>query len=122
MSIIGLRQQSHLTNPVPWLERFPQLIPTLSDLAFVLPILVLFWSTTGVAWLLTDSDTGWHIRTGEYILAKHAVPTHDLFSFTKPGAPWFAWEWLTDTWFGLLFRMGGLKGNPVRQANALVSG
>lgn len=56
-----------------------------------------------------DGDTGWHIRTGEYILANHTVPTHDLFSFSKSGAPWFAWEWLTDLLFGFLFRIGGLK-------------
>jgi hypothetical protein len=59
--------------------------------------------------LLEDGDTGWHIRTGQYILAHHSVPTHDLFSFSKAGAPWFAWEWLTDVIFAGLFGMGGLK-------------
>ena len=59
--------------------------------------------------LLMDGDTGWHIRTGEYILAHHAVPTQDLFSFSKAGQPWFAWEWLTDVLFAGLFRIGGLK-------------
>ena len=73
MSFMGLREQSHLTTPVLRPERFAQLIPTLSDLAFLLPILVLFWSTTGVGWLLTDSDTGWHIRTGEVILQNTAL-------------------------------------------------
>ena len=56
-----------------------------------------------------DGDTGWHIRTGEYILANHRVPAQDLFSFSKPGQPWFAWEWLTDVLFAELFRTGGLK-------------
>ena len=56
-----------------------------------------------------DGDTGWHIRTGEYILTHHTVPTQDLFSFSKAGQPWFAWEWLTDVLFGVLFRIGGLK-------------
>jgi hypothetical protein len=59
--------------------------------------------------LLADGDTGWHIRTGQYILAHHAVPTQDLFSFSKPGAPWFAWEWLSDVVLAGLFRVGGLK-------------
>ncbi len=40
----------------------------------------------------------------------HTVPTHDLFSFSKPGAPWFAWEWLSDVIFALLFRVSGFKG------------
>ena len=56
-----------------------------------------------------DGDTGWHIRTGEYILAHHAVPAQDLFSFSKAGQPWFAWEWLTDVLFAVLFKVGGLK-------------
>jgi len=59
--------------------------------------------------LLTDGDTGWHIRTGQYILANHAVPHQDLFSFSRPGADWFAWEWLADVIYGWLFGIGGLK-------------
>ena len=110
MSFTGLREQSHLTNPVPWLEGFAPLIPTLSDLALVLPILVLFWSTTGVGWLLTDSDTGWHIRTGQWILKYGCVPRADLFSFTKTGQPWIAWEWLSDVVMALAHQIGGLAG------------
>ena len=110
MSFIGLREQPHLTNPVPWLECFAPLIPTFSDLAFVLPILVLFWSTTGVGWLLTDSDTGWHIRTGEVILQNGRVPTVDPFSFTMTGQPWIAWEWLSDVIMALAHHKGSLAG------------
>ena len=84
--------------------------PSFADCFFVAILVWLFvCGASGWKSLLMDGDTGWHIRTGEYILAKHAVPTTDLFSFSKPGAPWFAWEWLSDVVFGLLFRMGGLK-------------
>jgi hypothetical protein len=76
----------------------------------LLPILVLFWCTTGVRWLLTDSDTGWHIRTGEWILKNGRVPTTDLFSFTKAGEQWFAWEWLSDVLLAVVHRAGGLGG------------
>jgi hypothetical protein len=110
VSFIGSREQSHLTTPVPRLERFAPLIPTLSDLAFLLPILVLFWSTTGVSWLLTDSDTGWHIRTGEVILQNGHVPVVDSFSFTMSGEPWIAWEWLSDVIMALAHHIGGLAG------------
>ena len=110
MSFMGLREQSHLTTPVLRLERFAPLIPTLSDLAFLLPILVLFWSTTGVSWLLTDSDTGWHIRTGEVILQSGGVPVVDSFSFTMGGQPWIAWEWLSDVTMALAHHIGGLAG------------
>ncbi len=59
--------------------------------------------------LLGDGDTGWHIRTGQYILAHHAVPSRDLFSFSKAGAPWFAWEWLSDVALAALFQLAGFK-------------
>jgi hypothetical protein len=67
------------------------------------------WGVSGWATLLGDGDTGWHIRTGQYILQHHTVPTRDLFSFSRPGAPWFAWEWLTDVIYALSFQVGGLK-------------
>src|ERR1700733_229410 len=86
------------------------LMPSLSDLAFLAPTLVLFWCTTGVGWLLTDSDTGWHIRTGEWILQNGRVPTTDLFSFTTVGQPWFAWEWLSDVLMAAVHQRYGLAG------------
>ncbi|MBZ5685506.1 MAG: hypothetical protein LAP86_10770 [Acidobacteriia bacterium] len=85
-------------------------MPSLSDLAFLTPILVLFWCTTGVGWLLADSDTGWHIRTGEWILKNGRVPATDFFSFTKAGQPWFAWEWLSDVLMAVVHRHSGLAG------------
>src|SRR5260370_3165086 len=86
------------------------LIPSLSDLAFLTPILVLFWCTTGVGWLLTDSDTGWQIGAGEWILQNRRVPATDLFSFTKAGQPWFAWEWLSDVLMAVIHRHFGFSG------------
>ena len=97
------------------------LAPSFADCFFVAVLIWLFvCGASGWKGLLMDGDTGWHIRTGEYILANHAVPTHDLFSFSKPGAPWFAWEWLSDVIFGLLFRIGGLKA-IVLFAGALIA-
>jgi hypothetical protein len=86
------------------------LLPSFSDCFFIALMAWLFvCGASGWKALLMDGDTGWHIRTGEYILAHHTVPTQDLFSFSKAGQPWFAWEWLTDVLFGVLFRIGGLK-------------
>jgi len=85
-------------------------VPSFSDCFFIALMAWLFvCGANGWKALLMDGDTGWHIRTGEYILAHHAVPTQDLFSFSKAGQPWFAWEWLTDVLFAGLFRIGGLK-------------
>jgi hypothetical protein len=88
------------------------LIPSLSDLYFLAILVWLFMCGGSAGWqgLLTDGDVGWHIRTGEYILDHHAVPRHDLYSFSKPDAPWYAWEWLSDVIDGSLHRMAGLKG------------
>jgi hypothetical protein len=91
------------------IKRWGWLLPSLSDAAFLIPIVVFFSCTTGVKWLLGDSDTGWHIRTGEWILKNRHVPTTDLFSFTKNGQPWFAWEWLSDLAMGWLHSHGGLS-------------
>jgi hypothetical protein len=106
-----LREQAEISGgPQRPLEASIWLLPSLSDLAFLLPILVLFWSTTGVGWLLTDSDTGWHIRTGEWILQNGRVPATDFFSFTKVGQPWFAWEWLSDVLMAVVHQRSGLAG------------
>ncbi len=86
-------------------------LPSLSDLFFVALLVWLFLSGQyGWKGLLADADVGWHIRTGEYILDHHTVPRTDLYSFSKPGAPWYAWEWLSDVIDAELFRAAGLKG------------
>jgi hypothetical protein len=96
-------------RPFP-LGRWVSLVPSLSDVAFLMPILVLFRCATGVGWLLSDSDTGWHIRTGEWILNKRRIPSTDLFSFTRTGQPWFAWEWLSDVSMAAAHSHFGLGG------------
>ena len=60
--------------------------------------------------LLGDAGIGWHIRTGQQILASYAVPRVDSFSSTMGGKPWFAWEWLYDVIVGELERWAGLNG------------
>ncbi len=97
-----------LDAPTVVIKRWEWLLPSLSDVAFLIPIVVFFSCTTGVKWLLGDSDTGWHIRTGEWILKNRHVPTTDLFSFTKNGQTWFVWEWLSDLAMGWLHSHGGL--------------
>src|SRR4051812_14911204 len=86
-----------------------RLLPSLTDFAFLVPIAFLFGRMNGVKTLLSDCDTGWHIRTGEWITANHAVPARDIFSFSKAGEPWFAWEWLSDVLFAWLNAHGGLQ-------------
>jgi hypothetical protein len=89
------------------------LIPSLSDMFFVALIVWLFGVGEGWKGLVLDGDTGWHIRTGEYILQHGSVPQADIFSYSKAGAPWFAWEWLTDVQYALLHMRWGLGGVAV---------
>ncbi len=92
----------------PRLNPIIRLLPSLTDVAFLMPLVFLFARLDGVKTMLGDGDTGWHIRTGEWILANHRVPTEDMFSYTKPGQPWFAWEWLWDILFAWLHQKAGL--------------
>lgn len=84
-------------------------LPALGDFAWLLPLLFLFGRMNGVSTLLGDGDTGWHIRTGEWILTHRQIPHHDIFSFTRPDQPWYAWEWLADVLMGWLHRTGGMQ-------------
>lgn len=83
-------------------------MPSLTSCAFLLPLVLLYWQVGGRSALLSDPNTGVHVRTGEWILAHHAVPRQDVFSFTIPGQAWCDWEWLSDVLFGLLHRTNGL--------------
>jgi hypothetical protein len=86
-----------------------KLLPSLKDFAFLMPIVFLFGRMDGVATLLGDCDTGWHIRAGEWIIQHGSVPAYDIFSFSRPGAPWYAWEWLSEVLFAWLVHLGGLQ-------------
>jgi hypothetical protein len=85
-----------------------RIFPSFLDLAFLAPLGFLLSRPTGFKSLLGDGDTGWHLQTGEWILQNHSVPYNDFFSFSRPGGPWFAWEWLWDAAFAALQRIGGL--------------
>src|SRR5690348_5472549 len=89
-------------------SRISRWMPSMTDVAFLMPLVVLFGGLKGARTLLSDGDTGWHLRTGEWILAHGRVPDRDIFSFTRPGQPWFAWEWLWDVTFGWLHLHGGM--------------
>jgi hypothetical protein len=84
-------------------------MPSVADLIFVALLCALVFTTLSVR-LLGDAGIGWHIRTGQQILATHAVPRVDSFSSTMAGRAWFAWEWLYDVAVGLLGASLGLNG------------
>jgi hypothetical protein len=97
----------------------PSAQPSSSALRFVLPsvrdmiFIFLFWSLLAGPLSnrpLADADIGWHIRTGELVLATHSLPRTDPFSSTMQGQTWFAWEWLYDIVLGILHQACGLNG------------
>lgn len=89
---------------------FVRCVPSLDDFAFLAPAILLFCLMGGVASMLVDGDTGWHIRAGEWILSHQQFPTSDFFSFTKPDQPWYAWEWLWEISAAWLYRLAGMAG------------
>ncbi|HTW56676.1 MAG TPA: hypothetical protein VMD99_00955 [Terriglobales bacterium] len=88
---------------------FPWVMPAAADLIFVGLLGGLVFTPLAVK-LLGDAGIGWHIRTGQLILATHAVPRVDVFSATAHGKPWFAWEWGYDVVVGWLESVAGLNG------------
>src|SRR6266571_161128 len=84
-------------------------MPSVADLIFVALLGVLVFTPLSVR-LLGDAGIGWHIRTGQQILATHAIPRVDAFSSSMGGKPWFAWEWLYDLVVGQLEATMGLNG------------
>jgi hypothetical protein len=60
--------------------------------------------------LLLDTDTFWQIKVGEWILAQHAVPNVDNYSWTKAGAPWISSSWLSQVLFAAAYQLAGWRG------------
>lgn len=86
------------------------LIPDIALILSAITMLYCLASFAGMQMLFRDSDTGWHIRNGERILATGAVPYTEPFSFSKPGGPWFAWEWLADVVMAQAHLWDGMRG------------
>jgi hypothetical protein len=98
--------EAPITRTFTWPVR---LLPSLTDLVVLFPILFVMLKMQGISTLLGDGDTGWHIRTGQWIIQNRQVPHYDVFSFSKPGQPWFAWEWAWDVCFAWIHQLGGLE-------------
>ena len=69
--------------------------------------------------VLNDGDTYWHLATGAWIIAHGQVPHTDIFSFSRPGVPWVAHEWLSEALMGAVFRLAGWSGVLILMAASL---
>jgi hypothetical protein len=87
-----------------------------------------------IAWLSReggDSDTWWHLKTGQYILAQHHLPVPDPFAYTTySGKPLYAGEaitrdfnltheWLAQVVLYSTYAAGGLTGLILTRAICL---
>lgn len=57
--------------------------------------------------MLADGDLYWHIVAGRWMYDHFAIPTVDSFSYTMPGAPWIAHEWLAEILYAAAYSLGG---------------
>jgi hypothetical protein len=94
-------------------------VPDLALLVAGVTLVICLFVYGGTRQLFRDSDTGWHIRTGESILKSRTLPRTDPYSFTRAGQPWFAWEWGADVLFGFAHRLDGLRGVATLTALAI---
>jgi hypothetical protein len=60
--------------------------------------------------IFNDGDTWSHIATGEWMLAHHAIPHADPFTFSVSGKPWIAHEWLSEILLALAYQAAGFVG------------
>lgn len=84
------------------------LLPSVADLFFTTVLFSLFFTSRPT--LLSDGDTGYHIRAGEYIIRTRSVPAADMFSLHTPPIPWTAHEWLSEVCMAAVHQSLGMTG------------
>ena len=60
--------------------------------------------------LLNDGDTLSHLAIGRWIIEHRAIPFHDPFSYTFPGATWVPHAWLAEVIFAAIYGWLGWGG------------
>jgi len=78
----------------------------------------LFYLSAGEI-LLRDSDSMWQIRIGQWILENGAMPTTDVFSFTRYGAPWISSSWLSQVLYAISYGPGDWAGPAILSSLAI---
>lgn len=57
-----------------------------------------------------DTDSWWHLSTGEWIIGNRAVPNVDPFSYTQLGEPWYPPYWIMQVSMHFIFNSLGPGG------------
>ncbi|HEY0330752.1 MAG TPA: hypothetical protein VGC77_16840 [Rhodopseudomonas sp.] len=71
--------------------------------------------------LLQDSDIFWQIEVGQWIIDHRAVPTSDIYSFTRLGAPWISSSWLAQVLYAASYAQAGWAGVVALSALAIAA-
>ena len=82
-------------------------LPSAAEIIFISIFLQLVFNAGR---LLSDGDTGYHIRAGDVILQARAVPKADIFSVWIPALSWTAHEWLSEVLMAAVHHYAGLTG------------
>src|SRR5260370_5727702 len=70
--------------------------------------------------LLGDADNYEYIAAGKWILDHHALPSVDIYSFTKSGEPWISSSWLAQVLYAGAYEIAGWAG-PIALAAACIA-
>ena len=86
-------------------DRYGFVTKTRSSLpAFVLLAAALLGA--GRSAMLRDPGTFWHTAVGRHILDTRTLPTQDVLTYSHPGQPWIAQQWLAECTMAVLHRVG----------------
>jgi hypothetical protein len=96
-------------------------VPDLALFVSLVTLVFCLFLFDGFTQLFRDSDSGWHIRTGETILHSGALPRKDPYSLLRSGSTWFAWEWGADLLMGAAHRAAGLAGVALMYSVAIAA-
>jgi tetratricopeptide (TPR) repeat protein len=75
----------------------------------VLIFLVLLSALCAGLHTVGDSDMGWHLATGRWVIEHHQVPRTDVLSFTSAGTPWM-YPPFAGVLFYLIYGLFGYAG------------
>lgn len=80
---------------------------TIERLTLWILFILLFTMATRVP---VDTDTWWHLRSGETMLDEGKILREDAFSHTQNGDEWINHSWLSQLFFALAYRVTGGAG------------
>jgi hypothetical protein len=100
--LLASHRRISFAHTKPW-----YLLPSAAEIIFISIFLQLVFNAGR---LLSDGDTGYHLRAGEFIIQARAVPKTDIFSLWIPALRWTAHEWLSEVLMAVVHTYAGLIG------------